>query len=104
LNSLGFAASVEVWEPLNTSSEKKEVKLVGGLYGVAIRNAFFGESMFSLAPSASELALIHLAKTLDAIGGLFIDCQFETPHLKSMGGKHISYDKYMEILNKQELC
>ena len=78
LNRLGFAASVEVWEPLNTSSEKKEVKLV--------------------------VALIHLAKTLDAIGGLFIDCQFETPHLKSMGGKHISYDKYMEILNKQELC
>ena len=104
LNRLGYAASVEVWEPLNTSSEKKEVKLVGGLYGVAIRNAFFGESMFSLAPSASKLALIHLAKTLDAIGGLFIDCQFETPHLKSMGGKHISYDKYMEILNKQELC
>ena len=47
----------------------------------------------------------HLADTpRAAIGGLFIDCQFETPHLKSMGGKHISYDKYMEILNKQELC
>ena len=103
LNRLGYAASVEVWEPQQTAGEKREIKLVGGLYGVAIRNAFFGESMFSLVPNASKLALIHLAKTLDAMGGLFIDCQFETPHLKSMGGKHISYDKYMEILNKQEL-
>lgn len=103
LNRLGYAVSVEVWEPQNLSSDKREVKLVGGLYGVTIRNAFFGESMFSLVPNASKLALIHLAKTLDVMGGLFIDCQFETPHLKSMGGKHISYDKYMEILNKQEL-
>jgi leucyl/phenylalanyl-tRNA--protein transferase len=103
LNRLGYAASVEVWEPQDLSSDKREVKLVGGLYGVTIRNAFFGESMFSLVPNASKLALIHLAKTLDGMGGLFIDCQFETPHLKSMGGKHISYDKYMEILNKQEL-
>lgn len=103
LNRLGYAASVEVWEPQNLSTDKRDAKLVGGLYGVAIRNAFFGESMFSLVPNASKLALIHLAKALDRIGGLFIDCQFETPHLKSMGGKHISYDKYMEILNKQEL-
>ena len=85
------------------SSDKREVKLVGGLYGVTIQNAFLGENMFSLVPNASKLALIHLAKTLDGMCGLFIDCQFETPHLKSMGGKHISYDKYMEILNKQEL-
>lgn len=104
LNRLGYAASVEVWEPQNTSTEQREAKLVGGLYGVAIRNAFFGESMFSLVPNASKLALIHLAKALDALGGLFIDCQFETPHLKSMGGRHISYDKYMEILNQQEPC
>ena len=104
LHSQGYAASVEVWELQHISPVKKEVKLVGGLYGVAIRKAFFGESMFSLAPNASKLALIHLAMTLDGMGGLFIDCQFETPHLKSMGGKHISYDKYMEILNRQELC
>ena len=103
LNRLGFATSVEVWEPKYLSADKREVKLVGGLYGVSLRNAFFGESMFSLVPNASKLALIHLATTLDSLGGLFIDCQFETPHLKSMGGKHISYDKYMEILNKQEL-
>ena len=104
LNRLGYAASVEVWEPQNPSSENREPELVGGLYGVTIRNAFFGESMFSLAPNASKLALIYLAKFLDGKGGHFIDCQFETPHLKSMGGRHISYDKYMEMLNKQELC
>lgn len=100
LNRLGYAASVEVWEPQDTSSKKSKPELVGGLYGVTIRNAFFGESMFSLVPNASKLALIHLAKILDSIGGLFIDCQFETPHLLSMGGRHISYEKYMEILNK----
>lgn len=97
LHRLGYAASVEVWEP----SEKEGMKLVGGLYGVAVRNAFFGESMFSLAPNASKLALIHLAKVLDEVGAAFIDCQFETPHLKSMGGRHISYDEYMQLLNRQ---
>ena len=104
LHRLGYAASVEVWEPQNNSPEEQGKKLVGGLYGVTIRNAFFGESMFSLVPSASKLALIHLAQTLASSGGLFIDCQFETPHLRTMGGKHISYEKYMEILIKQELC
>ncbi len=97
LHRLGYAVSVEVWE----KSQSTEKKLVGGLYGVAIRNAFFGESMFSLVPNASKLALIHLARLLAANGGLFIDCQFETPHLRSMGGRHISYDEYMRILNSQ---
>lgn len=87
----GFAASVEVWE---------DDKLVGGLYGVCIGNAFFGESMFSLVPSASKLALIHLAKVFGANGGKLIDCQFETPHLKSMGGRHIPYDEYMKIISE----
>ena len=57
--------------------------------------------MFSLVPNASKLALIFLAQLLEEFGGLFIDCQFETPHLKSMGGRHISYEKYMQILNTQ---
>ena len=85
----GYAASVEVWEG---------EKLVGGLYGVTLNKAFFGESMFSLVPNASKLALIHLAKAMEKVGGRFIDCQFETPHLSSMGGKHISYDDYIKIL------
>lgn len=87
----GFAASVEVWE---------DEQLVGGLYGVAIGRCFFGESMFSLAPSASKLALIHLAKFYRKHDGVLIDCQFETPHLKSMGGRYISYEQYMEYLRR----
>lgn len=87
----GFAASVEVWD---------EDKLVGGLYGVNIGNAFFGESMFSLVPNASKLALIYLAQVFGANGGKLIDCQFETPHLKSMGGRYIPYDEYMKIISE----
>lgn len=86
---LGFAASVEVWD--------KEDNLVGGLYGININNNFFGESMFSLVPNASKLALIYLAEQLKPFGGI-IDCQFETAHLLSMGGKHITYDEYMKYL------
>lgn len=91
LHEQGFAASIEVWE--------KE-RLVGGLYGVTIGNCFFGESMFSLVPSASKLALIHLAQLFQKHGGTLIDCQFETPHLKSMGGRFISYEEYMELLQE----
>ena len=110
LHHLGFAASVEVWEPVvdgndathSPSSDTKgmgqERRLVGGLYGVTLRNAYFGESMFSLVPNASKLALIYLARALERIGGRFIDCQFETPHFVSMGGRHITYEQYMEIL------
>ena len=87
----GFAASVEVWDG---------ERLVGGLYGVNIGRAFFGESMFSVVPSASKLALIYLARLFSKNGGLIIDCQLETPHLKSMGGRFISYDEYMEILSE----
>ena len=85
-----FAASVEVWNG---------ERLVGGLYGVHIGSAFFGESMFSLEPSASKLALIHLDRTFQEIGGKLIDCQFETAHLKSMGGRYISYEEYMRIIS-----
>jgi leucyl/phenylalanyl-tRNA--protein transferase len=90
LHRQGFAASVEVWE---------HEKLVGGLYGVCIGRVFCGESMFSLVPSASKLALIHLARTMQENGGLLIDCQFHTPHLESMGGRHINYDEYMKIIS-----
>jgi leucyl/phenylalanyl-tRNA--protein transferase len=97
LHRLGYAASVEVWEP---SDNVQGRRLVGGLYGVTLRKAFFGESMFSLVPNASKLALVYLAKALENIGGHFIDCQFETPFFKSMGGRDITYDEYMKILNK----
>ena len=100
LYRLGYATSVEVWEQQDSpTSQTPQKNLVGGLYGVTIQSAFFGESMFSLVPSASKLALIHLAKTLKVIGAPFIDCQFETPHLKSMGGRHIPYEQYMTMLD-----
>jgi leucyl/phenylalanyl-tRNA--protein transferase len=73
---------------------------VGGLYGVNLGSAFFGESMFSLEPSASKLALIHLARLFDSLGGQLIDCQFETPHLRTMGGRFIPYEEYMQIIRK----
>jgi leucyl/phenylalanyl-tRNA--protein transferase len=86
LHDMGLAKSVEVWEGED---------LVGGLYGFICGNAFIGDSMFSLEPSASKLALIHLARHMQAQGGGIIDCQLETPHLKSMGGRYISYDDYL---------
>jgi leucyl/phenylalanyl-tRNA--protein transferase len=85
----GFAASAEVWH---------NETLVGGLYGINLGTSFFGESMFSLVPNASKLALIHLAQTLEALGGKLIDCQFETPHLKRMGGRFIPYEDYIKLL------
>ena len=99
LHRQGFAASVEVWENIKTPEGWDERgKLMGGLYGVNIGNAFFGESMFSLVPSGSKLALIYLAKTLEELGGTIIDCQIETAHLRSMGGRYISYKEYMRLI------
>lgn len=92
LHRQGFAASVEVWD---------DDHLVGGLYGVNIGNSFFGESMFSLEPNTSKLALITLAMLMGDSGGI-IDCQFETSHLKSMGGRYISYEEYMDIIKGQD--
>ena len=81
LHEQGFSASVEVWD--NETGE-----LVGG-------------SMFSRVPSGSKIALIFLARYLQEHGGKMIDCQLETPHLKSMGGRYISYEEYMEIMNEE---
>lgn len=89
LHRVGVAHSVEVWQ---------EGDLVGGLYGILVGGVFVGESMFSRVPSASKVALIHLCQFMQEVGGKFIDCQLETPHLRSMGGRYISYDEYMDIL------
>ena len=91
LHRQGFAASVEIWD---------DDRLVGGLYGVNLGRAFFGESMFSLVPNASKLALIYLAHMFEALGGKLIDCQFETSHLRSMGGRFIPYEEYINIICK----
>ncbi len=96
LNRQGFAFSVEVWDD-------DTEQLVGGLYGVDMGNVFIGESMFSLVPSASKIALIYLAYFMRKVGrGKLIDCQIETPHLRSMGGRYIPYDEYMKIMNEEE--
>lgn len=86
LNDMGHAKSVEVWDG---------EELVGGLYGFVCGRCFLGDSMFSIAPGASKLALIHLARHMEKEGGAFIDCQLETPHLKSMGAKYISYEEFL---------
>ena len=91
LYELGYAKSVEV-------RQRADNKLVGGLYGVLVKSCFCGESMFSLVPSASKFALIKLAQMLHDYGVQIIDCQFETPHLKTMGGRFIPYDEYMQYL------
>ena len=91
LHRQGFAASIEVWQ---------DHRLVGGLYGVNIGSAMFGESMFSLVPNASKLALIFLARNFEEKNGKIIDCQFETPHLRSMGGRFIPYDEYLSIISQ----
>ena len=99
LHRQGYATSVEVWDVEGGKrNEESGRRLVGGLYGVTLRHAFFGESMFSLVPNASKLALIHLARAMERIGGRFIDCQFETPLFVSMGGRHITYKQYMKLL------
>ena len=93
LHEKGFAASVEVWEG---------ERLVGGLYGVTIGRGFIGESMFSLVPNGSKVALIYLAAFLHNNGGSIIDCQIENPYLKSMGGRYIDYDRYLELLHGEK--
>lgn len=76
LHERGIAHSVEVWQ---------HMRLVGGLYGVSLGHAFFGESMFSRATDASKVALVMLARQLQAWGFHFIDCQILSPHLATLG-------------------
>ncbi len=85
LHEMGFAHSVEVWQG---------DKLIGGLYGVSLGAAFFGESMFSLAPNASKVALVHLVARLRKGRFQLLDTQFETPHLRQFGVTEIPRDEY----------
>ncbi|MDF1791288.1 MAG: leucyl/phenylalanyl-tRNA--protein transferase [Thalassobaculaceae bacterium] len=85
----GHAHSVECW---------KEGTLVGGLYGVRLGGAFFGESMFSRATDASKVALVHLVATLKASGFTLLDTQFITDHLTRFGAIEIPRDDYRDML------
>jgi len=73
--------------------------LVGGLYGVAIGAAFFGESMFHLEPNASKVALFHLVERLRERGFELLDTQFITPHLARLGAIEIRKEDYLALLN-----
>lgn len=90
LFDLGFAHSVESWH---------ENKLAGGLYGVSLGAAFFGESMFSRKTDASKVALVHLVERLRARGFELLDTQFTTPHLEHFGTIEIPRSKYLRFLH-----
>ena len=91
LHKLGFAHSVETWQ---------NEELVGGLYGVSLGRAFFGESMFFKSRDASKVALVNLASFLQKHNFKFIDSQVETDHLKSMGAISISRPEFLELLKE----
>ncbi len=90
LNKRGFVHTVETW---------KDNQLVGGLYGVTFRGAFFGESMFSLKSQASKGALIRLITHLIDRGFVLLDVQYLTPHLKMFGAVEIPFEEYKELLD-----
>lgn len=91
LHHIGHAHSVEAWEG-------KE--LVGGLYGVSLGSAFFGESMFSRRTDSSKICLVHLVERLREKGFTLLDTQFTTDHLKNFGAIDMPKDEYAKILEK----
>lgn len=90
LHRMGFAHSIEVWD--------QDDSLIGGVFGLAIGGAFFGESMFSRAPDGSKIALAYLVDHLRACGFSLFDTQFTTPHLNSLGGQEIARANYRKLL------
>jgi leucyl/phenylalanyl-tRNA--protein transferase len=89
LHDWGYAHSVECWD---------DEGLQGGLYGVAMGRAFFGESMFSRKTDASKVALVHLVEELRASRFELLDTQWITPHLRQFGGEELPRDEYLERL------
>ncbi len=90
LFELGFAHSVETWF---------ENQLVGGLYGVALGGAFFGESMFSKKTNASKVALVALVERMNERNFVLLDTQYKTPHLSTLGCIEISREEYLQRLH-----
>jgi leucyl/phenylalanyl-tRNA--protein transferase len=89
LHHMGFAHSIETYF---------DGRLVGGLYGISMGKAFFGESMFALMPDASKVALRYLSKIFIDRGFDFIDCQVETSHLIRLGARLIDRDDFLDEL------
>lgn len=90
MHDLGLAHSIETW---------RDGRLVGGLYGLALKGAFFGESMFSRETDASKVALVHLVARLNISGFRLLDSQFMTEHLHRLGGIEIPADEYHKRLD-----
>ncbi|HUF88271.1 MAG TPA: leucyl/phenylalanyl-tRNA--protein transferase [Thermohalobaculum sp.] len=90
LHRMGHAHSVEVW---------MGGRLAGGLYGVRLGAAFFGESMFSRVPDASKIALAHLVARLRAGGFVLLDTQFTTTHLERLGARTVPRARYHRLLD-----
>ena len=88
-HEMGLAHSIEVWDG---------ERLVGGLYGLALGRAFFGESMVSRMPDASKVAIAWLVARLRAGGYTLLDCQFMTAHLATLGAIEIDRDDYVALL------
>jgi leucyl/phenylalanyl-tRNA---protein transferase len=93
LNKRGFAHSVEVWQG---------DELVGGLYGISWGRVFFGESMFSHVSNASKFGFISFVQILRELGFQLIDCQQETVHLTSLGGRVISRTEFLKLIRANE--
>ena len=91
LHHMGHAHSVEVWQ---------DDELVGGLYGLSLGGAFFGESMFSHATDASKVALVYLVRQLQRWQFDFIDAQVSSEHLTSLGTKEVRRDKFIRLLDQ----
>ncbi len=93
LHQRGFAHSVEVWQG---------DELVGGLYGISWGRVFFGESMFSYVSNASKFGFISFVEILRGLGVQLIDCQQETAHLTSLGGRVISRAEFLKMIRANE--
>jgi leucyl/phenylalanyl-tRNA--protein transferase len=91
LHEIGHCHSVEVWQ---------DDDLAGGLYGVSLGRAFFGESMFHRARDASKVALVHLVARLIAGGFVLLDTQFVTAHLRSFGAIEVPRRRYRTMLDQ----
>ena len=91
LHEMGYAHSVETW---------REGTLVGGVYGVSLGAAFFGESMFARQPNASKVAFAHLIRQLQAWNFHLLDCQMETPHLARFGATPWPRTRFFKALEK----
>lgn len=91
LHDMGYAHSVEAWDGET---------LVGGVYGVCVGAAFFGESMFARAPNASKIAFATLVRQLESWGIPLIDCQVYTEHLQRFGAREWSRARYLHALRK----